>query len=289
VSEDVPRIIGGGARQTPEQKLNLTGRSPILIDPEKAEVVKEEAKITSSIGMVLVHIPAGTFTMGSPRSESGRYDDEQQHEVKITRAFYMGACTVTQAEYEKVTGESPSHFSPSGGGKAKVRGEDTSNFPVESVSWEDAKRFCDKLSALPREKAERRTYRLPTEAEWEYACRAGTTSRYHFGSSLSSSHANISLGLTCRVGRYKPNAWGLYDMHGNVWQWCADWYDADYYRKSPKEDPAGPDRGEARVLRGGSWDDYARDLRAAVRGRNAPDYRKDIIGFRVVCVPGAGR
>jgi formylglycine-generating enzyme required for sulfatase activity len=286
VSEDVPKIIGGGAKQTPEQKLNLTGRSPILVGPDKEDIDRNAAKrIDNSIGMRLVRIPAGTFLMGSPSGEPGRYADEHQHRVRITQAFYMGAFTVTQDEYEKLMGDNPSSFAPGGDGKKKVKGESTGSFPVESASWQDAKRFCEKLSALPKEKSAGRVYRLPTEAEWEYACRAETTTAFHFGTSLSSTAANFNLGRTGPVGSYKPNKFGLYDMHGNVWQWCADWYGERYYRESPEADPRGPDRGEQRVLRGGSWQDYTRDLRAAVRGRQAPDQRSDIIGFRVVWVP----
>jgi formylglycine-generating enzyme required for sulfatase activity len=183
-----------------------------------------------------------------------------------------------------------------------VRGLDTDGFPAESVSWNDAVRFCARLSARPAEKAAGRKYRLPTEAEWEYACRPGTTTPFHFGKSLSSTQANFDgnrpyggadkgpdLGRPCKMGNYKPNAWGLYDMHGNVRQWCADWYDPNYYKRSPKKDPAGPNVGRGRVLRGGSWAHMARVCRAAFRtGLPAGSTPADI-GFRVACDVGGRR
>jgi formylglycine-generating enzyme required for sulfatase activity len=228
--------------------------------------------------------------MGSPKDEKGRKDDEDQHEVEITRPFYMGACEVTQEEYVKVTGKNPSHFSGTGGGKFKVKGLDTRRFPVEDVSWDQATAFCKKLSELPEEKKSGRYYRLPTEAEWEYACRGGATSPFpfHFGDSLAPSQANYDgrLKRTSAVASYGPNAFGLYDMHGNVWEWCADWYDRNYYKNSPVKDPAGPAAGGRRVLRGGSSDDPALTCRSAVRDYFSPAYHKYTIGFRVVCVTG---
>jgi formylglycine-generating enzyme required for sulfatase activity len=247
--------------------------------------------------MKLVLIPRGTFTMGSPKAETGREASEgPQHEVEITRPFYLGSYPVTQAEYRKVMGSNPSYFSATGGGKDKVAG-DTGRFPVESVSWVDATRFCARLSALAKEKAAGRVYRLPTEAEWEYACRAGTTTPFHFGKSASSRQANFDgeqpsggaaggpfLLRTCKVGSYKANDFGLFDMHGNVWQWCQDWYKKDYYKESPKEDPKGPYRGVARLLRGGCWGDPGSSCRAGRRGWFDPREGSADIGFRVACV-----
>ena len=193
--------------------------------------------------------------------------NEEQHEVSITKPFYLGVYVVTQAEYEKVMGNNPSWFSAKGDGKDKVKDMDTGQFPVEKVSWDDAVAFCKKLSELPEEKKAGRVYRLPTEAEWEYACRAGTKTAFHYGDSLSSKQANFNgnfpyggadkgpyLGRTAKVGSYAANAFGLYDMHGNVWEWCQDWYDENYYKNSPKEDPPGPAQGLHRVVRGGGWD-----------------------------------
>ncbi len=225
--------------------------------------------------MKLAPIPAGEFTMGSPTNEVGRYrnDDSEspQHRVRITKPFYMGATEVTQRQYEAVMGTNPSHY----------KGPDR---PVEDVTYVDAVEFCRRLN----EKAGT-AVRLPTEAEWEYACRAGTTTAYYYGADPKqlSDYAwydDDSGGQTHPVGLKKPNAWGLYDMAGNVSEWCQDWYDPGYYAVSPPEDPQGPPTGKAsRVARGGTADDPARSCRSAGRDYGdqkfigAPDH-----GFRVV-------
>jgi formylglycine-generating enzyme required for sulfatase activity len=207
---------------------------------------------------------------------------------------------VTQAEYEQVMGNNPSYFSKTGGGKDKVAGLNTDRFPVENVSWDDAVQFCRKLSELPEEKRRGHAYRLPTEAEWEYACRgrAPFEHPFHFGPSLSSAQANFDgrqpyggapagkyLECTTTTGFYPANAFGLHDMHGNVWEWCADWYDANYYRSSPRKDPSGPPGGSLRVIRGGSWGHGGRLCRAADRDWGTPSYRCSLLGFRVARVP----
>jgi formylglycine-generating enzyme required for sulfatase activity len=258
-------------------------------------------EIVNSIGMKLVRVPAGKFLMGSPLSEPNRdaSDEGPQHEVEISQSYYMGAYEVTQEQYQKVMGQSPSFFSASGGGAARVTGLDTRNFPVEMVSWLDAGDFCVRLSALPREMAAKRIYRLPTEAEWEHACRAGAPENAPFGlgRALTSFQANFngnspygsstrgpSLNRTAVVGSYKKaNLWGLYDMHGNVQEWVLDFYDKDYYRRSPKVDPEGPDNGASRVVRGGNYRSGASACRSAYRVGNTPTGRSDYIGFRVVC------
>jgi formylglycine-generating enzyme required for sulfatase activity len=250
--------------------------------------------ITNSVGMKLVLIPAGSFTMGSPTNEAERDAKEIQHEVSITRPFYMGAYEVTQADFLKVM-PSDSRIS------AAFEGSDR---PMESVAWEDAVKFCEALSALPDEQQAVRKYRLPTEAEWEYACRAGTTTPFHFGESLSSRQANFNgrypyggapigpyLRQTAKVGSYEPNRFGLYDMHGNVAEWCSDWYDPVYYENSPEEDPLGPPFGVVSdgfdqyysVIRGGSWLDEARGCRSAFRYRAMRRTPNRLVGFRVVC------
>ena len=247
--------------------------------------------------MKLMLIPAGKFIMGSPKDEKERSSAEEQHEVSITKPFYLGVYVVTQAEYEKVMGNNPSYFSAKGGGKASVKDMDTGQFPVEQVSWDDAVAFCKKLSELPKEKKAGLVYRLPTEAEWEYACRAGTKTPFHYGDSLSSKQANFNGGFpyggadkgpylerTAKVGTYAANAFGLYDMHGNVWEWCQDWYDASYYKNSPKEDPPGPAQASDRVVRGGGWDGRGRFCRSAFRDWSEPGRRDDDLGFRVVAV-----
>jgi formylglycine-generating enzyme required for sulfatase activity len=288
VSEEVPRLIGGGARQTPHEVFEGKGRSPVLL----AVTNEPPREITNSIGMKLVLIPTGKFMMGSPASEKDRepFDkgNEEQHEVEITQPFYLGVTEVTQKQYRQVMG--------TGGGKASVAGMDTNNFPVERVSWEDAQAFLKKLSELPEEKKKGRKYRLPTEAEWEYSCRSGAPSDhpFHFGPSLSSTQANFDgnypyggaakgpwLKRTCAVGSYPANRFGLRDMHGNVWEWCADWYDKDYYKSSPRKDPKGPATGTARVVRGGSWFVNGRYCRAAGRSRIEPGRRYNDVGFRV--------
>ena len=253
--------------------------------------------ITSSIEMKLVLIPAGTFVMGSPASEAERDAGEEHHEVAITRPFYLGVYPVTQGQFQKVMGKNPSFFHPKNGGSL--------DHPADQVRWSDAREFCKKLSALPEEKKAGRTYRLPSEAEWEYACRAGTTTPFNVGETLSSKQANFNgnfpygraekgpfLRKTAKVGSYPPNAWGLYDMHGNVLQWCNDWYDPDYYKKSPKENPKGPEKGVVAtsfdshffvVVRGGCWLDEGRACRSARRFRLQPTEPYRWAGFRVAC------
>ena len=235
-------------------------------------------ELTNSIGMTLVMIPKGTFMMGSPESEEGRDEDEVQHEVTLSKDFYLGVTEVTQAQYQKVMGENPSYFRGD-----KVQG-DSSSHPVEEVSWEDAVEFCERLSELPEEKKAGLVYRLPTEAEWEYACRAGSKTAFSFGDESGSLgdfawfRDNSEL-KTQSVGEKKPNAWGLYDMHGNVWEWCSDWFGK--YPGKAVSDPAGPEKGSDRVLRGGSWHYEAAYFRSAYRHRDLPSFRDDDIGFRV--------
>ncbi len=256
-------------------------------------------ELTNRIGMKLTLIPPGEFMMGSPKSEEGRDSDEgPQHRVRITKAFYLGVYEVTQGEYERVVGTNPSALAPEGSGSGRVWTQDTSRFPVERVSWEEAVEFCRALSALPGERTAGREYRLPTEAEWEYACRAGTTTPFHFGGVLDASQANCDgnhpygtstfgpyLERTTTVGSYSANGFGLYDMHGSVWEWCADWSDSGYYANSPTDDPPGPASGSSRVSRGGSWRSGARYCRSANRNCYEPAHRSFSLGFRVALVP----
>jgi formylglycine-generating enzyme required for sulfatase activity len=246
--------------------------------------------VTNSVGLRLVLVPAGTFLMGSPESEADRgRDEDPPHPVTISRPSYMGVYPVTQAEYEKVTGTNPAQFRKGAGGGPR--------HPVEQVSWDAAAAFCRQLSRLPAEREAKRVYRLPTEAEWEYACRAGTTTPFSCGDSLSGEQASFdgshpygtaknraALEKTTKVDSYRANPWGLCDMHGNVWEWCADWYDEEYYRESPEIDPPGPARGGMRVLRGGSWHSSGHMCRSARRHKYAPTFKNDSIGFRVVLV-----
>ncbi|MFN9246495.1 MAG: formylglycine-generating enzyme family protein [Planctomycetota bacterium] len=241
-------------------------------------MAQSENEITNSIGMKLALIPKGSFVMGSPKNEDGRRENEVQHEVTLTKDFYLGITEVTQAQYQKVMGENPSYFQGD-----KVQG-DSSNHSVEQVSWEEAVEFCKRLSALPEERKAGRVYRLPTEAEWEYACRAGTKSAYSFGDKRDSLDDYAWYGekgdsKTHPVGQKKPNAWGLYDMHGNVWEWCSDWYGD--YANGAVSDPVGPREGSLRVRRGGSWNLEAAICRSAYRYWGNPSRRFYYYGFRL--------
>jgi formylglycine-generating enzyme required for sulfatase activity len=279
--------------------LALSGLCVESAAPQKPAGDAGDAKIiTNSIGMKLAPIPAGKFQMGSPADEAERDQGEIQHEVTITKSFYIGVYEVTQREFDQVMPTNVkrgSIFNQNRGG-----GPD---HPAENVTWKQAGEFCKNLT-IGEEMRLGRRYRLPTEAEWEYACRAGTTTPFHFGNSLSSKQANFNgkfpfgkaeqgpyLRMTAKIGSYPANAWGLHDMHGNVWEWCADYHDKDYYRNSPKEDPKGPEKGVVstdyvdyfRVIRGGSWLDDAQGCRSAYRYRAMPEEPNRLIGFRVVC------
>jgi formylglycine-generating enzyme required for sulfatase activity len=247
--------------------------------PSQAQDKKDPPKnFTNNIGMKFVWIRPGNFMMGSPKEEKGRGTEETQHKVTLTKGFYMGLYTVTQEEWEVVMGNNPS----------KVKGE--KNLPVEYVSWDDCQEFIKKL----RDK-DKKQYRLPTEAEWEYACRAGTTTPFHFGETISTEQANYNGDFTygegkkgegkyrkkvTPVGSFPVNAWGLYDMHGNVGQWCQDWYD-DYPKKDVVDPhPKGSEVGR-RVLRGGFWGGLPEHCRSAQRGGNVPGLRFQGFGCRL--------
>ncbi|MBL7188175.1 MAG: formylglycine-generating enzyme family protein [Phycisphaerae bacterium] len=236
--------------------------------PEQGKV------ITNSIGMKLVYIPAGSFMMGSPSTEEGRFPSEgPQHEVGISKVFLLSQTEVTQGQYESVMDAQP------WSGRKNV--QESANNPAANVSWDDAVEFCRKLSQQTGEK-----YRLPTEAEWEYACRAGTDTAYSFGDDEKdlAKYAwfrGNSDNQTQPVGQKAPNKWGLYDVHGNVCEWCSDWHAADYYSKSPESNPQGPDEGSYRVLRGGGWDNPPQSCRSAYRHWGTPSYRSYGLGFRV--------
>ena len=221
--------------------------------------------------MKLVLIPVGKFMMGSPDSERGRdkifQDEGPQHEVTLSKPFYVAVTEVTQAQYQRVMGTNPSEF------------KGATN-PVELVSWNEATEFCKRLSEKSRQ-----AVRLPTEAEWEYACRAGTATAFSFGDAESALgdyawYEENSGETTHPVGQKKPNAWGLYDMHGNVLEWCADWYGD--YPKGAVTDPQGPASGPSRVLRGGSWKLVPSVCRSACRFMYIQVIRNINIGFRVV-------
>ena len=245
---------------------------------------------TNSIGIKLMPIPKGKFMMGSPETELERNRNEIQHEVTISQNFYMGSTEVTQAQYKKIMGENPSNFQGDAVAERHpetnrvVKEVDSANHPVEQVSWSYAVEFCQRLSALPEEKKAGRVYRLPTEAQWEYACRAGSQVAYSFGSDEKSLvnfgwYDSNSKLMTHAVGLKKANAWGLYDMHGNVFEWCADCYGE--YPKGSATDPRGPEDGSNRVNRGGSWYSVAVRCRSANRDWDDPSLRSIDLGFRV--------
>ncbi len=269
----------------------------------------------NSIGMKLVYIPAGEFIMGSNDSDSDP-DDKPIHKVKITQGLYMGLHEVTRGQFRQFvektgyrTDAEREGWSYAWKGRvlAKVHGlswqnpgyEQTDDHPVVCVSWNDANAFYDWLI-----QKEDRTYRLPTEAEWEYACRAGTTTACQWGNNPDNGSGWCNAAdltgkgsfsnwrnffnwrdgyiYTSPVGQFKQNAFGLFDMHGNVWERCSDWYDAEYYANSPSVDPKGPSTGKSRVIRGGSWGSYPGSLRSAQRSTGVPDVRSIYTGFRVL-------
>ncbi len=285
-------------------------------------VLKAAGK-SKSTGLVMSVVLAHEFEMGSPKGERQRQPDETLHPARLTRAFLIGTYEVRQDEYRKVMKANPSWFAFSGGGADKVKGRDTGPFPVEQVSWFDALEFCNRLSELDgfkpyykltHVKADKTGsitdatvtvlggtgYRLPTEAEWEGACRSWTITPWHHGRTSGRADMNAKLllpgggysgpeeyhlGRTERVGSFKANRRGMYDAHGNVGEWCWNWYGADYYEKAPADDPKGPDKGTHRVVRGGSW--LVSDLsgRSASRGALVPGERSYTVGFRVARTP----
>ena len=242
------------------------------------EAAETPKPITNSLGMTFVPIPSGTFMMGSPESEPLRdTSDETQHQVTLTKSFYLQTTEVTQGQWKAVMGNNPSGFSNCG-----------DNCPVEQVSWRDCQSFIATLNQLEGTTK----YRLPTEAEWEYACRAGTTTPFNTGNCLSTAQANYDgdnpyTGCPSGTDRkapvpvksFSPNAWGLYDMHGNVWEFCQDWYGD--YPSSAVTDPAGPSGGDQLAVRGGGWRNNASSSRSAVRGHLLPYSSFNSSGFRV--------
>ena len=253
---------------------------------DSSESEQSLESITNTIGMKLNLIPAGTFMMGSPDTEEHREDDEFQHKVTISKAFYMQTTEVTQGKWTAVMGTGPWR------GKQFTKNKGTANNAATYISWDDAVAYCKKLS-----EKEGKTYRLPTEAEWEYACRAGTQTSWSFGNKekelgdyawYRENSYDIGETYAHQVGLKKPNAFGLFDMHGNVSEWCSDYYEPDYYKQSPEKDPTGHESGlpltAPRVLRGGSFYDSTSFTRSASRagGLTVDGARSWQFGFRVV-------
>ena len=270
-------VVGcGDSAKTPDVatvKKQMTPAQLALGDP-----------FVNSVGMLLAPIPAGTFMMGSPETEKGREfngsssSSEQQHKVTITKPFYMQTMEVTQGQWKAVMGTEP--------WKGKGCVKEGPDYPVSYVIWDDAVAFCKKLS-----EKEGKTYRLPTDAEWEYACRAGTKTTWSFGNDekvlgdyawYTENAADIGERHPHQVGLKKPNAFGLYDMHGNVSEWCHDYYKKNYYKKSPEQDPQGPASDDSHVLRNGAWNFITRSTRSAWRRSGLRDIRMNNIGFRLV-------
>jgi formylglycine-generating enzyme len=266
----------------------VTSRS-VRAQDEQKKVDTPKTLITNTIGMKLKLIPAGEFQMGATRSSaqlaslfemgSEYFDDESpRHRVRISKPFYLQTTELTQGQWESVMGTSPWT------GKDYVK--EGSDYAASYVSWDDAGEFCRKLSA--KEGVE---YRLPREGEWEYASRGGSTSMYSFGDSLGSlkhyawyseNAADAGDIYAHRAGQKRANGFGLYDMHGNVYEWCSDWFGNDYYKSSPASDPEGPSAGSFRVFRGGGWGDSPLNVRSALRLWGSPDDRGSRMGFRVL-------
>ena len=307
----------------------------VLLKPRQAPAAAGREEAVNSIGMRLVRIPAGELLMGAtePAEEVLRAfaahkrkaedfkEEYPRHRVRITRPFFLGKFEVTVGQFRRFVKETGYRTEPETDGQGgwgfnpqihKCEGRkphfnwrntgfpQSDDHPVVNVTWNDSVKFCEWLS-----RKEGVTYRLPTEAEWEYACRAGTTTRYHNGDDpallpevgrvgdpkgytrfphiqdtiIAEPHPD---SFTVPVGRYKPNTFGLYDMHGNVWEWCSDWYDDDYYGVSPVDDPKGPPKSNIRVRRGGGWNTFPIWVRAAFRNYNTPGSRLCNLGLRVV-------
>ena len=287
-STDAVKWIKVDSASSPYQ-VTVEGKSLFFCTKDESENKNFTIPLSDTVNLDMIWIEPGTFMMGSPKNELGRYDDETQHSVTISSAFWIGKYEVTQSQYKAVMDFNPCEFIGA-------------NLPVEKVSWNEAMEFCSRLTDIEREAGrlpEGYEYTLPTEAQWEYACRAGTTTALNSGKDLSNTkecpemdevgwywynggredYYNDSI-CTHPVGQKKPNAWGIYDMHGNVQEWCKDWYEDDY-PSSSVTDPTGPGSGSTRVLRGGCWGSDAVCCRSAYRSSYFPSDRNNSMGFRV--------
>jgi len=263
VSGKAVKKVKPAAKPAAGKKANAGGMGKGLSKAKKQVKVAEE-DLGKGVKLEMVLVPAGKFMMGSSRSKEDRDDNEVQHEVTLTKPYYMGRYAVTQEQWEAVMENNPS----------TVKG---AALPVTDVSWDDCQDFIKKLNANSSG-----GYRLPTEAEWEYACKAGTTTAYSFGNKITPKDANYydsKIDKPVAVGSYKPNLFGLYDMHGNVREWCEDWFGD--YPTGAVTDPQGPPIGESRILRGGSFDPNECNARSSTRTYCVPSYPFDFFGFRL--------
>lgn len=291
-------------------KLKKGGVKPLKLLFRKKGYISQYKKVTNnnlSVKLIsflnyfnMIEVPSGSFTMGAPSSEDGSRDKERpQHQVKISKPFYMGKYEVTQTLYKSLMGTNPSHF-------------EGTTLPVERVSWLDVQKFLIKLNTIAGcsksdtlklvdqlgiDAVPSGCFRLPTEAEWEYAARANAQKTFGLGNKLNVNDANFNGNFpygesslkgnrkkTIPVGSFKPNAFGLYDMHGNVHEWCQDWYDEKFYKKESISDPVNMKKSKYRIFRGGAWAQHGKDLRSAYRGSFFPGYKHRIVGFRLFMV-----
>lgn len=274
------KLLGGIDREQVHIEQPVPTQRECAKDPAQKESLHQEHSdhpgqtVSNDLGITFARIPPGRFLMGSPQSELGRESNESQHMVTVAKEFFLSVHPISQAQWKAVMETNPSRFQGA-------------SLPVEQVSWDECAAFCKKLSEIHGKQ-----YRLPTEAEWEYACRAGSTTPYHFGNTITAAQANFDSSYTygngvketprrttTPVGSFPANAWGLFDMHGNVWEWCLDWFGA-----YPTEDIPGyrgPQAGTERVIRGGAWNQIPRRCRSSMRGSEDPRKRRKDVGFRV--------
>ena len=290
----IPAVVGGGAlvclgvlatlltggkdESNQTKRSSRTTKREVGVVPFDAEEKEISFDLGNGVKLEMILVPRGEFMMGSPDSDDNAEGDEKpQHQVRINKPFYLGKYKVTQEQWEAVMDYNPSHF----------KGPKN---PMEEVDWDDCQQFLEKLNTKIGTRGSK--FVLPTEAQWEYACRAGSTTRYFFGDEKSALgeyawyDAN-SKTRTHPVGEKRPNAWGLYDMHGNVWEWCQDFYDSDYYLNCPADDPSAPTAASGHVIRGGEWGLNARGCRSAIRSRSG--VRNSGLGLRVSLVPTDSR
>lgn len=280
------------AKPKPSPNSESERKASSFVPPKPGTVIRNQS------GIEMVWIAPGEFMMGlEPSNMSTAYENGEalpQHRVAFRNGFYLGEYEVTQGQWQAVMAANVRQQRDKAGPSEKLLAEGD-GYPMYYVSWDDAQEFIRKLNQLN----DGYTYRLPTEAEWEYACRAGTTTRYSFGDFLSADNTNFDSNSNyprdekkvwrrdvTLAGSFQPNAFGLYDMHGNVWEWCQDWYDANYYKESTHYDPPGPRSGQEREARGGSWAnnfDYTRS--SSRHGHFIPTTRNNTLGFRIVMVP----